>query len=109
MSLFTDPVEVWRTTEKIENAYTSRLDWDQAVKVWSGLGSVQPDKSYESYTPARDTSQERLRVYLPLEADVTDLDRIRVGEAFYEVDGSPRRRTQTSCRHIRLTAWRALR
>lgn len=107
--LFTDLVEVWRTSEVVESAYTSRPDWDKAVKVWEGLGSVQSDKSFESYTPARDVSQERLRVYLPIDADVTDTDRLRIGGHWYEVEGAPQRRTQTSCRHVRLSAWRSLR
>lgn len=105
----TDPVEVWRTTVRDQNAYTSRPDWGKAVKVWEGLASVQPDKAYESYSPARDVSQERLTVFLPVDADVTDTDRLLIGNLWYEVDGDPRRHTKTSRRHTRLTAWRALR
>ncbi|MFC8099434.1 DUF6093 family protein [Streptomyces sp. NPDC057363] len=105
----TDPVEVWRTTAETLNVYTSRPDWSKAVMVWSGLGSVQPDKAYESYSPDRDISQERLSVFLPLDADVTDKDRVRINGLDYEIDGDPRRHTQTSRRHIHITAWRALR
>lgn len=107
--MFSDPVEVWRTSAEVTSAYTSRPDWGQAVKVWGGLGSVQPDKAYESYSPARDVSQERLTVFLPLEAVVADTDRLRINATWYEVDGEPRHFTQTSRRHIRLMAWRALR
>jgi len=109
--MFTDsePVEVWRTSATVTNAYTSRKDWDQAVMVGMWVGSVQPGKSYESYTPDRDVSQERLNLFLPLDADVTDTDRVRVRGNWYEVDGNPRRHTQTSRRHTSLTVWRALR
>ncbi|MFI5865853.1 hypothetical protein [Streptomyces sp. NPDC051546] len=105
----TDPVEVWRATGTVESVYTSRLDWGQAVRVWAGSGSVQPEKAYESYSPARDVSQERLSVFLPLAAVVTDTDRLLIEGRWYEVDGDPRRHTQTSRRHTRLTVWRALR
>lgn len=109
MFSMTDLVEVWRATGKVASAYTSRPDWDQAVRVWSGLGSVQPEKAYESYSPARDVSQERLAVFLPLTAVVTDTDRLLIDGLWYEVDGDPRRHTQTSRRHTKLTVWRALR
>ncbi|MFC4501745.1 MULTISPECIES: hypothetical protein [Streptomyces] len=105
----TDPVEVWRTAARSRSAYTSRLDWDQAVKVWEGLGDVQPDRSYESYTPSRDISQERRIVFLPITADVTEQDRLLIEGQFFEVDGRPERHTKTSRRHIRLIAWRSLR
>jgi head-tail adaptor len=106
--MFTDPVEVWRTTADSQNAYTSRKDWDQAVKLWDGLGSVQPDKAYESYTPNRSVSQERRSVFLPLDVDVTATDRLKLEGHWFEIDGEPRHHTQTSRRHIKLTAWRAL-
>ncbi|MFI5877537.1 hypothetical protein ACIBAH_34910 [Streptomyces sp. NPDC051445] len=105
----TDPVEVWRTSARTTNAYTSKPDWSQAVKVWSGFGDVQPDKAYESYSPDRDVSQERKAVFLPLEADVTEEDRIFIDGAWYEVDGAPRRHTKTSRRHTYLVVWRSLR
>jgi hypothetical protein len=105
----TDPVEIWRTSATSTNAYTSKPDWSQAVLVWEGLGSVQPDSAYESYSPARDISQERLVVFLPVDSDVTDADRLFINGQFYEVDGDPRRHTQTSRRHTRLTVWRSLR
>jgi head-tail adaptor len=105
----TDPVEVWRTSVKAQNAYTSKPDWTQAVKVWEGLGSVQPDSAYESYSPARDISQERRAVFLPVDADVTATDRLYLEGHWYEVEGEPRHHTQTSRRHIRLVAWRDIR
>lgn len=105
----TDLVEVWRANAKVENAYTSRPDWDRAVRVWSGLASVQPDRSYEAFTPARDTSTDRLKVYLPYDAVVEATDRILISGFFYEVDGEPRRHSQTSRKHTFITAWRAVR
>lgn len=109
MYSMTDPVEVWRASGKVESAYTSRLNWDQAVKVWAGFGSVQPDKAFESFSPARDVSQERRAVFLPLSAVVDDSDRLLIGGRWYEIDGDPRRHTQTSRRHIRLSVWRSIR
>ncbi|MGW0087847.1 hypothetical protein ACWDWS_02390 [Streptomyces sp. NPDC003328] len=109
MLLASDPVEVWRTAEKAQTAYTSRPDWSKASVVWAGLGNVQPGKAYESYSPKNDVSQERITVFLPLEADVTDKDRVKVNGLFYDVDGDPRRHTQTSKRHLVVMAWRALR
>jgi head-tail adaptor len=106
--MFSDPVEVWRAS-KLKNAYTSRPDWDQVVKVWAGLASVQPDKTYESFSPARDQSQERLSVFLPYTAVVASGDRVRLGDHMYEVDGEPERWGYTSRRHLKLSIWRALR
>jgi hypothetical protein len=107
--MFSDPVEVWRTGEKVKNAYTSRPDWDQAVKVWEGMASVQPDKTYESFSPARDQSQERLTAFLPYTAVVASGDRVKHNGAVYEVDGEPERWGYTSRRHLKLSLWRALR
>ncbi|MEU5957564.1 hypothetical protein [Streptomyces sp. NPDC047525] len=104
----TDPVEVWRAP-KLKSAYTSRPDWDQAVRVWVGVASVQPDRAYESYSPERDQSQERLSVFLPFEAVITSGDRVKLGGFMYDVDGEPERWAYTSRRHVRLSAWRALR
>ncbi|MFF8367855.1 hypothetical protein ACF05W_03325 [Streptomyces lydicus] len=103
----TDPVEVWRAP-KLKNAYTSRPDWDQAAKVWEGTASIQPDKTYESFSPARDQSQERLTVFLPYGAVVASGDRVRLDGHMYEVDGEPERWGYTSRRHLKLSAWRAL-
>ncbi|MEU9404772.1 hypothetical protein AB0E08_03565 [Streptomyces sp. NPDC048281] len=107
--MFSDPVEVWRTDKNAKNAYTTRPDWDQAVKVWSGLGSVQPDKAYESYSPARNQSQERLTAFLPFSAVVASGDRVTVDGHMYEVDGEPEQWGYTSRRHLKLSIWRALR
>ncbi|WP_416972544.1 head-tail adaptor protein [Streptomyces sp. 4F14] len=104
-----DPVEVWRSSSRTRSAYTSRPDWDQAVMVWSGLGDAQPAKSYESASPARDQSQERLTVWLPFSADVTSADRVKVAGHMYEVDGEPEVWDATSRRHLKLSVWRAIR
>lgn len=109
MLSMTEPLEVWRTDEKVKSAYTSRRDWDQAVKVWEGLASIQPDKPYESYSPAKDTSTERFSVYLPYEAVVSASDRVLFHGHWFEVDGEPKKRPQTSRRHTYLVAWRAIR
>lgn len=103
----TEPVEVWRAP-KAENAYTSHYDWDQAVKVWQGTASVQPDKTFETFTPARDAVMERVTLFLPLTASVEATDRVRVRGAWFDVDGEPKRLTQTSRRHTRITVWRAI-
>ncbi|MEV6419056.1 head-tail adaptor protein [Streptomyces sp. NPDC051662] len=105
----TDPVEVWRTTERVKAAYTSRPDWDQAVKVWAGLASVQPDKAYEFASPARDQSQERYTAFLPYTAAVAAGDRVKFDGHAYEVEGEPERWGHTSRRHLKVSIWRALR
>ncbi|QCX75709.1 hypothetical protein C9F11_10145 [Streptomyces sp. YIM 121038] len=107
MYSMTTPVEVWRAPT-METAYTSRRDWDQAVMVWSGLASVQPASTHEDPSPARDVSQERLRLYLPLSAVVEHTDRLRIEGRWYEVEGEPERHSQTSRRHTRLTLWRCV-
>lgn len=104
----TDPVQVWRAP-RLKTAYTARPDWDQAVKVWDGAASVQPDRAYESYSPARDQSQERLTVFLPLGAVVASGDRVKLSGFMYDVDGEPERWAYTSRRHLKLSVWRALR
>jgi hypothetical protein len=103
-----EPVEVHRAPE-VTSAYAVRKDWDQGVKVWAGEGTVQPDKTYESFTPDRSTSQEKLTVFLPLSADVESTDRVLIRGHFFEVDGEPKRFTQTRLRHTRLSVWRAVR
>lgn len=105
----TDSVQVWRTSAASTSAYTSRPDWGQAVRVWSGLGSAQPYKVQESTSPARDLSQERFRLFLPYGVDVTAADRIMLHGHWWEVDGEPRRHAQTSRRHTLITVWRAVR
>lgn len=104
----TDPVEVWRAP-RVSNAYTSCPDWDQAVKVWEGSASAQPDKTYESFSPDRAQSQERLSLFLPYTAVVASGDRVKLGGRFFEVDGEPERWSHTSRRHLKLSAWRAVR
>ncbi|MFD7605156.1 hypothetical protein ACFWAN_32535 [Streptomyces mirabilis] len=106
--MFSNHVEVWRTAVRARNAYTSRPDWDQAVKVWEGAASAQPDKNYESYSPARDQSQERRSLFLPYTAVVSSGDRVKLDGHMYEVDGEPERWGYTSRRHLKLSIWRAL-
>ncbi|MFJ3634635.1 head-tail adaptor protein [Streptomyces sp. NPDC090112] len=106
--MFSDPVEVWRTTTQTRNAYTSRPDWDHAVRVWEGLADVQPDKAYESYSPARDQSQERLTAFLPYLAVLASGDRLKHQGRMYEVDGEPEQWGATSRRHLKASIWRAL-
>jgi hypothetical protein len=103
----TDPVEVWRAPV-VQGTYTSRTDWDQAVKVWSGTGSVQPYRAFESFSPDRATSQERKTLYLPPSAVVASGDRVAVAGAMYEVDGEPEVWGYTSRRHLKANIWRAL-
>ncbi|ARX87893.1 hypothetical protein SMD44_07375 [Streptomyces alboflavus] len=105
MYSMTTPVEVWRAP-MTETAYTTRRDWGQAVRVWSGRASVQPASTREEPSPARDLSQERLSVFLPFSAVVEHTDRLLIEGRWYEVDGEPERHSQTSRRHTRLTLWR---
>ncbi|MEU6704728.1 hypothetical protein [Streptomyces wuyuanensis] len=79
------------------------------MKVWEGRAVVQPDRTFESFSPARDTSQERFSVFLPLSADVRSSDRISIRGQMYEIDGEPKQFAQTRLRHIQLTVWRAIR
>ncbi|MEU6389966.1 hypothetical protein [Streptomyces sp. NPDC046939] len=104
----TDPVEVWRAPTT-SSAYTTRPDWDQAAKVWEGFASVQPDASYESFSPARDQSSERLTAFLPYSALVSSGDRVKCNGFMYEVDGEPEVWGFTSRKHLKLSLWRAVR
>lgn len=104
---FTDPVEIHSAPIK-GGAYTRSRDWDNAELVWSGLAHVQPDRSFEVRSPERETSQERLVVYLPMNAPVDSTDRISFGGMWFEVDGEPMRWPHGSLRHIRVRAWRAM-
>ncbi|MBB5123252.1 head-tail adaptor [Streptomyces eurocidicus] len=90
-------------------AYTNHRDWQQAVRVWSGRASVQPDRSFEVRSPARETAQERLVLYLPAGADVDSADRVLWRGRWFEVDGEPARWTQGSLPHVRIRAWRVVR
>ncbi|MEU5187001.1 hypothetical protein AB0G83_07575 [Streptomyces klenkii] len=106
--LFTESVEVHRAP-LAATAYTNHRDWQQAVKTWSGRASVQPDRSFEVRSPARETAQERLLIYLPAGVDVDSADRVLWRRRWFEVDGEPARWTQGSLRHIRIRAWRVVR
>lgn len=77
--------------------------------VWSGRASVQPDRAFEVRSPARETAQERLIIFLPVEADVDSADRVIWRGLIYEVDGEPARWAQGSLRHVRIRVWRVVR
>ncbi|MGK5496388.1 hypothetical protein [Streptomyces sp. URMC 125] len=104
LRFFTELVSVHRV-QKTEGVYAKR-DWTNAAVVWSGPASVQPDRAFEVRSPERDTSQIRLNVYLPPDADVLPTDRIRIAGEFYEVDGEPMPWRAGSLRHIQLKVWK---
>ncbi|QLE71107.1 hypothetical protein FGW37_05365 [Streptomyces rectiverticillatus] len=105
MRLFSDPVAIFRA-DLVESAYTKRRQWEKPALVWAGLASVQPDRAFEDRSPARETAQERLIIYLPMSADVDSVDRITYDGKDYEVDGDPAEWAHGSLRHIRVRAWR---
>lgn len=76
--------------------------------VWSGFGHVQPDRTVEARSPARETAQERLRVYLPFGVPLSSLDRIRYRDQIFEIDGEPMRWPHGGLRHTRAHVWRAM-
>lgn len=106
--LFTESVAVHRAP-LAASAYTHHRDWGQSRTVWSGRAHVQPDRAFEVRSPARETAQERLLVYLPPDADVDSADRIFWRGQTFEVDGEPARWMHGSLRHIRIKAWRVVR
>ncbi|GAA0455799.1 hypothetical protein GCM10009544_18160 [Streptomyces stramineus] len=105
---FTESVEVHRAP-LASTSYTNHRDWDQAVRAWTGPAHVQPDRSFEVRSPARETAQERLVIYLPPGADVDSADRVLWRHRWFEVDGEPARWMHGSLRHIRIRAWRVVR
>ncbi|ARZ66907.1 hypothetical protein SMD11_1246 [Streptomyces albireticuli] len=107
MPRFGDPVEVYAAPLS-DGVYTRSRDWASAHRVWAGLAHVQPDRSFEVRSPERETSQERLFVYLPWGVPVHAVDRIRYGGEWFEVDGEPMRWGHGSLRHVRIRAWRAM-
>lgn len=102
---FSDPLTVLRAG-LVESSYTNRREWEKPTTVWSGLACVQPDRAFEVRSPARETAQERLIVFLPLSADVDSADRVTYDGKVYEVDGDPAEWAHGSLRHIRIRAWR---
>ncbi|MFG2228027.1 hypothetical protein [Streptomyces sp. NPDC048644] len=107
MTFFNDLVEI-HTAPIAEGVYTRHRDWDNAKLAWSGLATVQPDRSFEVRSPERDTSQERLLVYLPWGVPVDSTDRVFYADEWFEVDGEPMRWAHGSLRHVRIRAWRAM-
>ncbi|GHF38608.1 hypothetical protein GCM10010218_19730 [Streptomyces mashuensis] len=102
-----DHVEVHRAP-LVESAYTRKRDWalpPERTRHWSGRASVQPDRSFEVRSPARETAQRRLRVYLPAGATVESADRLLIGGRWYEVDGAPMVWGTGGLRHVRVNAW----
>ncbi|WP_259454003.1 hypothetical protein [Streptomyces ginkgonis] len=92
-----------------DGAYTSHRDWERAEPVWAGLASVQPDRTFWSRSPARETSQERLCVFLPIEAEVDAADRVRIGQLWFQVEGEPQRWPVGSLAHTFVKVWRVKR
>ncbi|MGI5531528.1 hypothetical protein ACQEVX_30370 [Streptomyces syringium] len=107
MFRFSDPVEVLAAPLS-EGAYASTRDWARSSVVWSGLGHVQPDGSVEAQSPARETAQERMLIYLPVGVPVSSTDRIRYHGGVFEVDGEPMRWPHGGLRHVRIRVWRAM-
>ncbi|MFJ7907507.1 hypothetical protein [Kitasatospora sp. NPDC096204] len=91
------------------DAYTSRRDWDRAERVWSGLASVQPGKSYTVRSPERETTVDRVLVYLPPSADVDSADRITVRGIKYQVEDEPARWSGGRLPHVTVKAVRVRR
>ncbi|GAA0406241.1 hypothetical protein [Streptomyces luteireticuli] len=105
MIRFTDAIEV-HAAPLVADAYTRSRDWSKSRLVWAGRGHVQPDRTFEARSPERDTSQERLLVYLPADVPVSAVDRVRYRGTWWEVDGEPMRWPHGALRHTRIRAWR---
>lgn len=88
--LFTDPVEVERST------VTSRDRLGNDVREWTVvspaellglLQSLARSQSGEELLDARDTVVEQWILYLPKGSDLRARDRVRVSGVLYDVDG----------------------
>ncbi|MEU1353880.1 hypothetical protein ABZ410_08240 [Streptomyces cinnamoneus] len=102
-----DHVEVHRAP-LVDAGYTRKRDWGlptDRTRVWAGRASVQPDRSFEVRSPARETAQRRLRVYLPHRAAVESADRLLIAGRWHEVDGVPMVWGTGGLRHVRVNAW----
>ncbi|UQI44636.1 head-tail adaptor protein [Streptomyces sp. HU2014] len=106
MPHFADHVEVQRA-EVVESSYSRRRDWTKARTIWAGRASVQPARASEVAGPDRETAQDRVIVYLPLDAAVDSTDRLLWGGRTYDVDGTPMRWTHGSLRHTRVQGRRS--
>ncbi|MFB7906419.1 hypothetical protein ACFC1T_08330 [Kitasatospora sp. NPDC056076] len=91
------------------DAYTTRRDWDRPSRVWTGTASVQPGKPYTVRSPERETTVDRLLIYLPAHADVDSADRITVRGIRYQVEDEPARWTGSRLAHITIKAVRVRR
>jgi len=101
---FVDPVEVYRAP-LTDSSYTSHRDWGDQVMVWSGMASRQPDRSFETFSPARDTTQQRWKLYLPVDAVIDSEDHVLLDGIMYEVDGKPGLWQFGILRHISAQIW----
>jgi hypothetical protein len=104
----TEPVEVHRAP-LVSSAYTARRDWGNAELVWSGRAMVQPDRAFWPRSPERETTQDRLNVYLPLGAAVESADRLFVLGEWWEVEGEPQRWPHGAVAHTRIKVWKVRR
>ncbi|MET8702730.1 hypothetical protein ABZW10_28305 [Kitasatospora sp. NPDC004723] len=91
------------------DAYTNRRDWEHAELVWSGLASVQPGRPYTVRSPERETTVDRLVIYLPPTADVDSADRITVQGVTYQIEDEPARWPAGRLSHITIKAVRVRR
>ncbi|WP_424214787.1 hypothetical protein ACN20G_23465 [Streptomyces sp. BI20] len=108
-----DKVRVLKAPVVQSGPYTKSRDWGTAARGPWLAANVQPDRAFEVQSPERETSQERVLVFLPAGTDVDSADRIEVQEVtaastvrVYEVDGIPMRWNYTSQQHVRVRAWR---
>jgi hypothetical protein len=106
MPQYDEIVEVFSAPEE-EGSYTAKRDWSQAVSVLRTRASVQPDKTYENWSPDRDLSSSRLWVYLPYTEIIESTHRLKWREEWYQIDGPPELWPYGSTRHTRLMVWRA--
>ncbi|WP_340376599.1 hypothetical protein U5640_16775 [Streptomyces sp. SS7] len=89
MALFNDPIEIHRAP-LVGDTYGKHRDWDQAVKVWEGVGAALPyRRSYKPDAAVRETSRTRITVYLPGTVDFDSADRLLIGGEWWESDGEP--------------------
>ncbi|MFJ5066536.1 hypothetical protein ACIQC7_08980 [Kitasatospora sp. NPDC088556] len=91
------------------DAYTNRRDWERSTRVWSGLASVQPGKPYTVRSPERETTVDRVLIYLPPSAVVDSADRITVRGIHYQVEDEPARWVAGRLSHITIKAVRVRR
>jgi len=89
VALFTDPITIKRAP-LVEDAYGRRRDWGQAVTVWSGIGAALPYRRVAgSASPDRETSHQRVTVYLSGDADIDSADQLTIRGQVYTLDGPP--------------------